>query len=107
MTDKTQDPCGSDSSAELGGIQGDDDGDLQTRYDMLRDWLSEADAVNDILKGHLGRVLEIAYTWQPSYATQMDRETLTIAAKSIGYELPPNTERSGAERPTGAACSTD
>lgn len=68
-----------------------DDDNLRARYDMLRDWLSEADAVNEILKKHLAQVLEIAYTWQPSYATQMDRKTLTIAAKSIGYELPPNT----------------
>jgi hypothetical protein len=90
MTDQTTAPDGVVSSTELGVMQGDDDGDLQTRYDLLRDWLSEADAVNDILKAHLGRVLEIAYTWQPSYATKMDRDTLTLAAKSIGYELPPN-----------------
>lgn len=76
-------------------VNGDDDGDLQTRYDMLKGWLVEADAVNDILKKHLGNVLEIAYTWQPGYATKMDRDTLTIAAKSIGYELPPNTGNEG------------
>ena len=87
-------------SAELGGdMPGDDDGDLRTRYDMLKGWLVEADAVNDILKKHLGSVLEIAYTWQPNYATKMDRDTLTLAAKSIGYELSPNTT---AEQPARA-----
>jgi hypothetical protein len=89
--EKAQAPAGVVSSTELGAMPGDEDGDLKVRYDMLKDWLSEADAVNDILKKHLGRVLEIAYTWQPSYATKMDRDTLTLAAKSIGYELPPNT----------------
>ena len=80
-------------SAELSGdIPGDEDGDLQTHYDMLKSWLVEADASNDRLKKNLSSVLEIAYTWQPNYATKMDRDTLTLAAKSIGYELPPNTE---------------
>ena len=78
-------------SAELSGdMPGDEDGDLQTRYDMLKSWLVEADASNDRLKKNLSSVLEIAYTWQPNYATTMDRDTLTLAAKSIGYELPPN-----------------
>ena len=107
MTDKTQATCGSDSSTELGDrtcehgcagcddctdfVNGDEDGDLQTRYDMLKSWLVEADASNDRLKKHLSNVLEIAHTWQPCYATKMDRDTLALAAQSIGYELP-NTE---------------
>lgn len=91
MNTNTTAPAGVVSSTELGGdMTGDDDGDLQARYDMLKGWLVDADAVNDILKKHLGSVLEIAYTWQPNYATKMDRDTLTLAAKSIGYELPPN-----------------
>lgn len=68
----------------------DDDGDLQTRYEMLQSWLAEADASNDRLKKHLSNTLEIAYTWQPGYATKMDRDTLALAAQAIGYE-PPNT----------------
>jgi hypothetical protein len=79
-------------SAELGGdMPGDDDGDLQTRYDMLKSWLVEADASNDRLKKHLHNVLEIAHTWQPDYATKMDRDTLALAAQAIAYE-PPNAE---------------
>lgn len=77
-------------SAELGGsMPGDDEGDLQTRYEMLKSWLVEADASNDRLKKHLSNTLEIAYTWQPNYATKMDRDTLALAAGAIGFE-PPN-----------------
>lgn len=81
MTDQTTAPAGVVSSAELGS-------DLQARYDMLKGWLAEADASNERLKKHLGNVLEIAYTWQPGHATKMDRDTLALAAQSIGYELP-------------------
>ena len=89
MTDKTPDHCGSDSSTELGGdMPCDEDGDLQTRYDMLKSWLVEADASNDRLRNHLSNTLEIAYTWQPGYATKMDRDTLALAAQAIGYEQP-------------------
>jgi hypothetical protein len=73
-------------------VEGYEDGDLQTRYDMLKSWLVEADASNEQLKKHLSNVLEIAHTWQPGYATKMDRDTLALAAQSIGYE-PPNTDQ--------------
>jgi len=69
-------------------VEGDEDGDLQARYEMLKSWLVEADASNDRLKKHLHNTLEIAYTWQPDYATKMDRDTLEIAAKAIAYEPP-------------------
>ena len=78
-------------SAELGGdMPGDEDGDVKTRYEMVKSWLVEADASNETLKKHLAAVLEIAHTWQPGYATKMDRDTLALAAQAIGYE-PPNT----------------
>lgn len=64
-------------------------GDLQARCDMLKSWLVEADASNDRLRTHLNNTLEIAYTWQPGYATKIDRDTLALAAQAIGYE-PPN-----------------
>jgi hypothetical protein len=86
MTDQTTTPAGVVSSTELGAMPGDEDGDLRTRYDMLKSWLAEADASNDRLKKHLSSTLEIAYTWQPSYATKMDLETLSIASDAIGYE---------------------
>lgn len=66
----------------------DPDGDLQTRYEMLRGWLVEADSSNEILKKHLCAVLEIAHTWEPDYATKMDKETLSIAAETVGHEKP-------------------
>ena len=78
-------------SAMSAELDGDDDGDLQTRYDMLKSWLVEADASNDRLKKHLSDTLEIAHTWQPIYATKLDRDTLALAAQAIGYE-PPNAE---------------
>ena len=110
MNTNTTAPTGVVSSTELGGrtcehgcagcddctdfANGDDDGDLQTRYDMLKSWLVEADASNDRLRKHLSNVLEIAYTWQPGYATKMDIDMLKMAADAIGYE-PPNTEAQG------------
>lgn len=118
MNANTTAPTGVVSSTELGGrtcehdcagcddctafVSGDDDGDLQPRYDMLKSWLVEADVSNERLKKHLGNVLEIAHTWQPGYATKMDRDTLALAAQAIGYE-PPNTEAQRAGTgPTGA-----
>lgn len=66
----------------------DDDhgGDYQFLHDMLRSRLEESDASNERLRAHLSNTLEIAYTWQPDYATKMDRDTLQLAAQEIGYE---------------------
>ena len=74
-----------------------EDGDLPTRYEMLRSWLSEADISNNALKAHLRRVLEIADTWRPDYATKMDRDTLQHAKEAIG-EASPSAAPQPAER---------
>lgn len=63
-----------------------EDGELETRHQMLKSWLVEADASNERLKKHLHRALEIAYTWQPVYATKMDLDTLAHAATDSGFE---------------------
>jgi len=48
--------------------------------DMLMSWGVDANRRADRLAQHLRNVLEIARTWQPDYATKMDRDTLDLAA---------------------------
>ena len=47
--------------------------------EMLRSWEVDAQRRADLLQQHLRAVLEIARTWQPDYATKMDRDTLQHA----------------------------
>jgi hypothetical protein len=47
--------------------------------EMLRDWEVDAQRRAELLEQHLRAVLEVAKTWQPDYATKMDRDTLQYA----------------------------
>lgn len=47
---------------------------------MLKSWEADAQAHAELLEKHLRNVLEVARTWQPDYATKMDRDTLELAA---------------------------
>ena len=47
--------------------------------EMLRSWEVDAKRRAELLEQHLRAVLEIARTWQPDYATKMDRDTLQYA----------------------------
>ena len=47
--------------------------------EMPRSWEVDAQRRADLLQQHLRAVLEIARTWQPDYATKMDRDTLQHA----------------------------
>ncbi len=47
---------------------------------MHQSWEADANAKAERLAQHLRAVLEIARTWQPDYATKMDRDTLAYAA---------------------------
>ena len=58
----------------------DTDTDAASVIEMLKSWESDANRRADRLAQHLRNVLEIARTWQPDYATKMDRDTLDIAA---------------------------
>jgi hypothetical protein len=51
---------------------------------MLRSWEVDASVRADRLEQYLRNVLEIARTWQPDYATKMDRDTLDLAAAEVG-----------------------
>lgn len=60
------------------GIE-DSDTDPVVAIDMLQSWEADAQARADLLERHLRLVLEVAMTWQPDYATKMDRDTLQHA----------------------------
>jgi hypothetical protein len=47
--------------------------------EMLRGWEVDAQRRAELLEQHLRAVLEVARTWQPDYATKMDRDTLQHA----------------------------
>lgn len=47
--------------------------------DLLHSWEADAKARASLLEQHLRAVLEVALTWQPAYATKMDRDTLQYA----------------------------
>lgn len=61
---------------------------LRTRIDLLQSWEADASARAEGLSIHLRAVLEIAHTWQPDYATEMDRATLALAAAECGFKAP-------------------
>ncbi len=53
---------------------------------LLRSWEADARKRAELLATHLKAVLEVAYTWQPDYATKMDMDTLAFAATEVGFE---------------------
>lgn len=53
---------------------------------LLRSWEADARKRAELLATHLNAVLEVAYTWQPDYATKMDMDTLAFAATEVGFE---------------------
>lgn len=60
-----------------------------TKYEelnLLRSWEADARERAELLAQHLKAVLEVAYTWQPDYATKMDMDTLAFAATEVGFE---------------------
>ncbi len=46
---------------------------------MLQSWEVDATRRAELMEQHLRAVLEVARTWQPDYATKMDRDTLKYA----------------------------
>ncbi len=55
---------------------------------MWQQWEAEAQARADLLEQHLRAVLEVARTWQPDYATKMDRDTLQHALDFADRKVP-------------------
>lgn len=58
--------------------------------ELLCSWEAEAQARAELLEQHLRAVLEIARTWQPDYATKMDRDTIQYAHDCVERKVPPN-----------------
>lgn len=56
--------------------------------DLLHSWESDAKARASLLEQHLRAVLEVALTWQPAYATKMDRDTLQYAQECADGKVP-------------------
>jgi len=56
----------------------------QALADMHKQWAVEDRRRAELLADHLRQVLEVARTWQPGYATAMDRKTLELAANEVG-----------------------
>lgn len=52
---------------------------------MHREWAIEDRRRVELLEAHLRQVLEVARTWQPDYASVMDRKTLQLAAAEVGH----------------------
>ena len=55
---------------------------------MLQSWEADAQARAELLEQHLRAVLEVARTWQPDYATKMDRDTLQHAQDCADRKVP-------------------
>ena len=62
--------------------------------ECLHSWEADAQARAGLLEQHLRAVLEVARTWQPEYATKMDRDTLQYA-QECADRVPPNVSLSG------------
>lgn len=58
----------------------------QALADMHKQWAIDDRRRVVLLEDHLRQVLEVARTWQPDYATAMDRKTLELAAKEVGHQ---------------------
>lgn len=81
----------------LGCVEQDAHTDPVAVIDMLRGWEVDATVRADRLAQHLRGVLEIARTWQPDYATKMDRDTLQHAEDFANCKTP-NADLSGRTR---------
>lgn len=55
---------------------------------MLRGWEVDAQRRAELMEKHLRAVLEVARTWQPDYATKMDRDTLQHAEDFADHKTP-------------------
>lgn len=60
---------------------------------MLRSWEVDATRRAELMEQHLRAVLEVARTWQPDYATTMDRDTLQYAEDFADRKTPNVTMR--------------
>ena len=56
--------------------------------EMIRGWEVDAQRRAELLEQHLRAVLEVARTWQPDYATKMDRDTLQHAEDFADRKTP-------------------
>lgn len=65
-----------------------EEGDPVAAIEMLRSWEAESSARAALLEQHLSAVLEIANTWQPDYASVMDRDTLKYAQACLDRKEP-------------------
>ena len=61
--------------------------------DLLHSWEADAQARAGLLEQHLRAVLEVAYTWQPEYATKMDRDTLHYAKECVDGKVSTSSTR--------------
>lgn len=59
-----------------------------SRIDLLYGWEADARARAGLLELHLRAVLEVARTWQPEYATEMDLDTLQYAQECADGKVP-------------------
>lgn len=76
----------------LGCVGAESDTDPIDVINMLRSWEADAESHAELLEKHLSNVLEVARTWQPDYATKMDRDTLAHAEDCLrpaGAAAPP------------------
>lgn len=58
--------------------------ELRTRLDLFQSWHDDDRRRIEQLEQHLRAVIELARTWQPDYATTMDRSTLRFARECVG-----------------------
>jgi hypothetical protein len=58
--------------------------DMRTRLDIYQSWHFDDVRRIELLEQHLRAVIEVARTWQPDYATKMDRDTLRYARECVG-----------------------
>ena len=82
----------------LGWEPGDPPFDEALAIDMRESMRIDAQRRAELLEQHLRAVLEIARTWQPDYATKMDRDTLQHAQDCADGKRH-NASMSGPQRP--------
>lgn len=75
-------------SKKLGWEPGDPPIDAAAVIDMIQGWQRDAERRANLLEEHLRAVLEVARTWQPDYATKMDRDTLRHAQDCADRKRP-------------------
>ena len=72
-----------------------EEGDPVAAIEMLRSWEAESSARAALLEQHLSAVLEVANTWQPDYASVMDRDTLKYAQACLDRKEPTQPPKNG------------